>query len=202
MGRKWESERGDGLWFSILLRPDIDPRKAPMLTLLAGLCVCRAARRVTGLDVSIKWPNDVIINDKKICGILTEMSTEIQKINYVVVGIGINVNTENFPQELSDVATSLKKEAGKSFSRKELLNEVLKDFEMYYNEYVKYGDFSIFTEEYKKMCNTIGRDINVIGRETYPAKAVGINESGELIVEREDGTREVVFSGEVSVRRR
>lgn len=202
MGRKWESERGDGLWFSILLRPDIDPRKAPMLTLLAGLCVCRAARRVTGLDVSIKWPNDVIINDKKICGILTEMSTEIQKINYIVVGIGINVNTENFPEELSDVATSLKKEAGKDFSRKELLNEVLKDFEMYYNKYVKYGDFSIFTEEYEKMCNTIGRDINVIGRETYPAKAVGINESGELIVEKENGTREIVFSGEVSVRRR
>lgn len=202
MGRKWESKKGDGLWFSILLKPDIDPRKAPMLTLIAGLCVCKAARRVTGLDVSIKWPNDVMLNDKKICGILTEMSSEIQKINYVVVGIGINVNTEEFPEELSDIATSLKIECNHSIQRKILLNEVLKDFEKYYLQYVNESNFKIFKDEYESLCNTINREINVIGKETYKATGIGITDEGELIVERENGKREVVFSGEVSVRRR
>ena len=201
-GRKWESEKGSGLWFSILLRPDIDPRNAPMITLIAGISVCVASRRVTGLPVTIKWPNDVIIDNKKICGILTEMSSEIGNINYVVVGIGVNVNSESFPDDISDIATSLKIESNKNIKRKVLLNEILKEFENNYLDYIKDCDFSKFRDKYRELCSTINQEINVIGRETYPATAIDINENGELIVEKSDGSREVVFSGEVSIRKR
>lgn len=129
LGRIWRSPRGSGLWFSILLRPSSLPEQIASLTLLAGLAVCTAIRSKTGCTAMIKWPNDVVIGSKKVCGILTEMAAEIDRVDYVIMGIGINVNNESFPEELQIKGTSLYLETGASVARAELLCEILKELE-------------------------------------------------------------------------
>ena len=120
-GKGWQSPKGTGIWMSMLLTPNITPPEAPVLTLLAGLAVCRAIRQQTGLTAMIKWPNDILISNKKICGILTELYAEMDSVHFVITGIGINVNTEVFPDELQKTATSLKIEKGESISRKNMI---------------------------------------------------------------------------------
>ncbi len=200
LGRRWESPKGDGIWMSVLLKPDILPTKASKLTLIAGLSVCRAVRKVTGLPADIKWPNDVLIHGKKFVGILTEMNAEMEKVNFIIVGIGINVNIENMPREIENAATSLQIEGGRRYDRVSIIKEVMSEFERCYLSYVSDNSFVSFLEEYEALCITLGRDVNVLGRNPFSGKAVSVNKDGELIVEREDGTRETVFSGEVSIR--
>lgn len=199
-GKVWTSPAKSGIWMSIVLRPELPPFEASRLTLAAGLSVCRAIRELTGLPSVIKWPNDVMIHERKICGILTEMNAEMDKINYIIVGIGINVNIDVFPEEMTNMATSLKIEGRQSYSRIAILQRVLLEFEKVYEDYLFNDDQGSFLEEYKKFCITLNQNVNVIAKEPFTGIAVDINQNGELIVKRENGEETAVFSGEVSIR--
>ena len=194
-GRGWTSPRGIGIWHSILLKPEISPLEVSQITLVAGLAVCKAI----GLNSMIKWPNDIVINGKKICGILTEMSAEINMVNYVVCGIGVNVNTESFDDDIADKATSMFIESGHKYVRNELIAKLLNEFEYYYKKFLD-GGLSAILDEYKKCCVTLGREVNVIFKnETVHGTAVDVDENGSLAVQTENGIIHVT-SGEVSVR--
>lgn len=199
-GRGWESPAGTSIYMTILLHPDFLPGKAPRLTLLMALAVAEAVKSVTGLTGGIKWPNDVVSNGKKLCGILTEMSTEIGCINYVVIGVGINVNQETFPEEIKDKATSLRLETGRSFRRAELIAAVMERFEACYETFLKTEDLSGVRKEYNRLLVNRNQEVKVLepGNE-YEAHAIGINDTGELIVKTSDGEK-AVYAGEVSVR--
>lgn len=200
-GRRWESPAGSSIYMSILLRPEIQPNQAPMLTLVMAQSVAEAIRGVTNQEALIKWPNDIVVNGKKVCGILTEMSTEIQWINHVVIGVGINVNIESFPEELEETATSLYLESGKRQRRAPLIAEVMKQFERYYNQFIQTGDLSGMQEEYNRLLVNRDREVRVLepGHE-YNGRAAGINETGELLIRTGDGQIRKVYAGEVSVR--
>lgn len=199
-GHIWKSPKNTGIYMSILMYPNISPRQAPKITLIAGLCVCKAIRKITGIKAVIKWPNDLLINGRKVCGILTEMNAGMEKVNFIVLGIGINVNTNSFPKEIENIATSLKIEGNKNYIRKTIIQEFLKEFEEYYYKYIEDTDFKKFVKEYKNFCSTIGQKVNVISNNSFSGLAVDVTDDGELVVEKENGDREIVFSGEVSVR--
>ncbi len=204
-GRTWSSPQGTGLFFSILLKPEIDPNNASMLTLVMGMATVKGIAEITGLHPRIKWPNDVVLNGKKIVGILTEMSAQIDYVNHIVVGTGINVSQTRFPEEIADTATSLKlelQEAGRdmSVSRAQLLGAVLMNFEYYYEIYLKTQDMSGLMEEYGAMLANCGKSVRVLDPlGEYEGTALGINDRGELLVDR-GGEISRVSSGEVSVR--
>lgn len=201
LGRIWKSEKGVAVYFSFILKPDIMPYEAPLLTLVSGIGVMRGLKKITGLDIKIKWPNDIILNGKKIVGILTEMSAEIEQIKYIVVGIGININNQEFDDEISYKATSLALEAGRKFNRAELLVTCLKEIEVCYKLFRESG-FSVLREEYKESCANIGCDVKVIIKnDEIVGKAVDISDKGEIIIEKENGERINIFGGEVSLRR-
>jgi len=201
-GRNWVSPKGTGIWMSLLLRPNLPTFKAPMLTLLAGLAICKSIRKVTGLSAKIKWPNDILIDGKKVCGILTEMDGEMEQIHHIVLGMGINVNMGSFPEALKDIATSLFLETGELVSRKNLVQEILLELEIIYEQYEIAGDFGVFRDEYLSLCQTIGQEITILGKEPFDGIGVDITPQGELLVKKTDGTHVVVYSGEVSVRGR
>ncbi len=200
-GRSWISPPGDGLWFSFLLRPEFHPYDAPILTLAAALAVSGGIRDVCGLPVMIKWPNDIVLSGKKVAGILTELSAEAEQIRYVVVGVGINVNIAEFPEEIRGTATSLYLESGCRRNRCDILAAVMKRMEEYYEVCKKTRDLSGLMESYTKELVNLGREVSVIsGQGTYRGICEGIDRSGRLLVRRPDGTLEKVLSGEVSVR--
>lgn len=200
-GRSWASPSGVGIWMSLILRPEIAPSSASMLTLAAALAVRKGILEETGLSPLIKWPNDLVLNGKKICGILTEMSTELMEIQYVITGIGINVNQKEFPPEIRDTATSLSLEAGRSFRRSSLIAAILKAFEKDYEAFLKTGDLSLLLEEYNACLVNRGKEVCILDPSgEYRAVAEGIDESGSLLVTLPDGTRREIISGEVSVR--
>ena len=200
-GRARASPRGVGVWMSFILRPELSPSKASMLTLVAGMAVVAGIRQISGLSPQIKWPNDAVVDGKKICGILTEMSTEEDSIRYVVVGIGINVNTESFPPEISDTATSLKLSLGHELKRAPLIGAVLKSFEQYYSRFMEYGDMTGLMDEYNEMLANRKRQVRVLDPHgSYEGMALGIDKEGCLLVKREDDSVSAVISGEVSVR--
>ena len=161
-GRTWESPAGTNLYFSILLRPEIEVEKAPMLTLIMAYSVAKVLQEEWKLEVSIKWPNDLVISGKKICGILTEMVLDESQIGHVVVGTGINVNVTEFPEELSDKATSLYLESKVIFDRKKLLDEVLKEFWKQYNKFLEVQDLSFMKEAYNEILVNRGREVLVL----------------------------------------
>ena len=195
LGRAWESPRSGGIWASLLLKPDISAGELPQITLAAGVAVCRAI----GGGAKIKWPNDIVMGTKKVCGILTEMSAEPDRINYVVCGIGINVNVEKFPAELSEKATSIYNETGIKQDRNALTARVMNEFERVYDIFLRDG-FGALAEEYGRECVTLGKRVQVIyHNKKIQGSATGIDESGALIVDTDDG-RITVASGEVSVR--
>ncbi|MGF0032381.1 biotin--[acetyl-CoA-carboxylase] ligase [Bariatricus sp. SGI.154] len=200
-GRSWESPAGTSIYMTILLHPDMLPSKAPRLTLLMALAVAEGIQKVTGLESQIKWPNDIVIHGRKVCGILTEMSAEIDYINYVVIGVGINVNQETFPQEIQERAVSLKAELGTNIKRSELIAATMESFEKYYEIFRKTEDLSGVRELYNSLLVNIDKEVKVLepGHE-YEAYALGINETGELIVRLQDGQEQEVYAGEVSVR--
>lgn len=200
-GRAWSSPPGESVYMTLLLRPGIMPDRAPMLTLVMGLSVVEAIRTVTGIEAEIKWPNDVVVNKKKVCGILTEMAAEMTYVNYVVIGVGINVNQKHFPEEIADMAVSLRKETGKVYRRSELIAAVLERFEENYGTFLRTGDLSEIRKAYDAALVNRGREVQVLepGNE-YEALAEGISDIGELIVRLPDGQKRHVFAGEVSVR--
>lgn len=200
-GKVWESPLGTGIWMSLVLRPQIMPAEASVLTLLCGLATAEAIKAETGLSAGIKWPNDILINGKKAVGILTEMDCEMSEVHFVIPGIGINVNTASFPPEIADIATSLYLECGKTVSRRRLVHKVLERLEEHYETFLRTGSFTAMLEDYRKHCITLGKEVHVLGREPFFAEALDITPEGELLVRRADnGKEEVVFSGEVSIR--
>lgn len=200
-GRVWESPKGTNLYFSMLLKPDFAPDKASMITLVAAYGVARVIRENTGLDAKIKWPNDIVVNKKKVCGILTEMSMERDYIHHIVVGVGINVNEEEFPIEIVEMATSLKKELGSVISRANLLSAILLQFEKDYLTFLAAENLAPFVDEYNKLLVNKGSLVKVLDpKGEFSGIAGGINEEGMLIVFKENGQIEKVYAGEVSVR--
>lgn len=199
LGRKWVSPAGAGIWMSILLRTESIPQKPAVTTLLAGLAVCRAIRSRTGIPAEIKWPNDVVAGGKKLCGILTEMSAEMEQIHYLIVGIGVNVNIEEFPPELSYKATSLLLKGGKPVRRVPLLQEILRQFDLLLQSSLP-APAPDFWEEYKSRCVSLGRQVTFTRNGAQVTGiAADVSPEGELVVRLPDGSLEIVFSGEVSV---
>jgi len=200
MGRPWSSPAGSGIWMSLLLRPALSPIQASGLTLVMALAVREAIMAMTGADCGIKWPNDIVSEGKKVCGILTEMSAEPDRINHVVIGVGINVTDDSFPEEIRDRAISVWQICGQKIRRAELIAEILKRFEHFYDLYLQNGNMSALLEEYNAALINRGRKVRVLDPAgEYEAVAEGINASGGLIVEK-DGQRKEIISGEVSVR--
>ena len=199
LGRSWEVPEGTSVMMSILLRPKFEPQYAPTLTLVMGMAVAKAVKNL-GFDVSIKWPNDVVVSHKKICGILTEMGVRDGKIDYAVIGVGINVNIREFPDEMADKATSLYLESGKEFDRSQIPGLVMEAFEEYYEKFAATCDLSGLKEEYESILANYNQPVRVLAKEPYEGVARGITDGGELLVEKTDGTIVAVSAGEVSVR--
>jgi len=200
-GKGWVSPKGTGIWVSLILKPDIPPREGIKMTQIAAAAVCESIRKLTGLNALIKWPNDIIINGKKVCGILTEMAGELNEISYIIIGIGINVNMDNFPDEIKEKATSLFIESGNKIDRRYLLIDILRNFETLYNDYIENLNLGRVLSIVKNYSAVLGKNIRVIqGKTEKKGKAIDINDEGLLLVELEDGSSESVMSGEVSIR--
>jgi BirA family transcriptional regulator, biotin operon repressor / biotin---[acetyl-CoA-carboxylase] ligase len=198
-GRSWHSERGAGLYFTLLLRPRLAPAQAPLLTMLAGLSAYAAIQGLTGLTPELKWPNDLLLNEKKVGGILTEMHAEPSVVRFVIVGIGINVNQDKFPPELASIATSLRKESGKMNYRLELLVRLLRQFEGDYNRFLREGP-PFVVERFQRASNFAnGRRVRVeSGAESYVGTTAGLSPEGLLLVAKENGPVLTVIAGDVS----
>lgn len=201
LGRTWESSSDENIYMTLRLKPDIPADKAPMLTLVMALSVVQAIEDVTGIKGNIKWPNDIVVNKKKICGILTEMSVDMMGIEYVVIGVGVNVNTKHFPKELQLTATSLSAEGGYDFDRAEIVAGILKRFEEYYEVFTKNLSLAGLMDVYNTRLINRNKEVRVLepGQE-YSGYALGIDETGQLLVRKEDGEVAKIFAGEVSVR--
>ncbi len=200
-GRSWETSKDSALLFSLLLRPKCHPERVSMLTLVAAAAVSAALDEVAGIHTQIKWPNDLVYDKKKLCGILTEMSMQMNQIRYVVVGIGINISMDEFPEELKDKATSLYLISGKRFDRSKILALIMKHFERYYALFEKTQDLSAIRTEYEKRLAGKDQEVFLIEHnEKRSGICRGITDRGALCVEYEDGSFEEVISGEVSVR--
>lgn len=200
-GRSWISQPESGIWMSLLIKPSINMQKTPMLTLVMAVSVAEACADVCDQKIQIKWPNDIICNGKKICGILTEMKQSSAEGYGVVIGAGINVNTEMFPTELVKKATSLYLETGEKRQRFDLIGRVVKRFSHNYQLFLQKTDLSLLLDIYCGMSATIGNDVCVMDvNGSYNAKALKIETDGSLTVECEDGQMRSVYGDEVSVR--
>lgn len=200
-GRGWLSPKGEGICMSLLLRPPIAPSSASMLTLVGALAVVKGIEAAAGLHSAIKWPNDIVMNGKKVCGILTEMSAELEDVHYVVMGIGINVNTQTFSEEIQEIATSLYQQGGVYVKRSHVIAAVMDAFEAYYETFIQTGDLSLLLEEYQEKLANKDKEVMVLtAAGNYRGKSLGIHKTGELLVQREDNCVVRVASGEVSVR--
>lgn len=199
-GRSWESVEGRNLYFSMILRPEIKPGSASMLTLVMGLSVAQAIHEVTGLKCQIKWPNDLVIHGKKVCGILTEMSMEPDFIHYVVVGVGVNVNQTSFGEGLEH-ASSIQLEQGVEQNRIRLFLKILERFEKNYESFLGQQSMKDLLHKYNSILVNRYATVKVLEADGYfEGIAKGINERGELLVQKEDGSIVEIFAGEVSVR--
>lgn len=200
LGRSWVSTEGEGLYMSILIRPDIAVEKAPLLSLIMGLAAARAVKDVTGIEAKLKWPNDLVIDGKKVAGILAASEIKNGNLDFVVIGIGVNMFQEQFPEEIAATATSLKLSGG-TFIREDLENSIVKSFNRYYDNFIHEESFRAFMDEYNSLTVNVDRRVKVIepGNE-YEAESMGVNEDGELIVRFDNGEIRSIRSGEVSVR--
>jgi len=200
-GKSWASVKDGGIWASLVLVPDIPPMIASMLTLIAGLSAAMAIEEKTGLNVGIKWPNDLVISGKKVCGILTEMSTEADYIHHVVVGIGINVNQMTFEEQLKDIATSLRIELGREVNRVEILSAFLNHFEMLYEKFLKIMDLSFMIERYNHICVNVDQELRIIEHGNIKqVRGIKVTDQGGLMVRNKEGNTEIIYAGDVSIR--
>lgn len=202
VGRQWQSDSSDGIWFSLVIRPDLEPENIQIITLAASVAVVEAIDETQGIVCGIKWPNDIMLDGKKLGGILTELSAEPGHVNYVVVGIGINVNQdlEQFDDEIKQKAASLKMHTGKQVSRVDLLGSVLSHFEKIY-KCVLLGQNQEIIDKWNKFSVTIGKEVKIIYRDVeYIGTAQSIASDGKLIVECKDGVMREISAGEIQVR--
>ena len=185
----------------MLLKPDFETEKAPMLTLVMAYSVAKVLGANGFSDIQIKWPNDLILSGKKVCGILTEMHLQGTTIHHVVIGVGINVNGQEFSTELMNKATSLYIECGKRLDKEKLIVDIVDTFMKEYDHFVEVGNLGFLQEEYNAMLVNREKEVRVLEPENeYTAYAQGINQMGELEVRLPDGTERTVYAGEVSVR--
>lgn len=201
LGRKWISPGYKGLWFSVLLRPEMRPQEATQLTVVSATALRRAIRAETGLNPEIKWPNDILVNGKKVAGVLTELSAELDRVKHVILGIGVDVNLSpgEFPADLRKQATSLKIETGRAVSRPELATAILQELD---NDYLRAcsGQFSKIADEWEAHCQTIGRDVTIqMGDRRIAGRAESLGENGELLLRTEHGHLERINGGDVTI---
>ncbi len=201
LGRKWMSPPRRGLWFSVLLRPDLRPQEATRLTVASGTALRRAIESQTGLEAEIKWPNDILVHGKKVAGILTELTAELDHIKYVGVGVGVNVNLNpgDFPVELRKVATSLKAELGRPVSRPELAVAILREWDC---DYARIGadKFGALADEWEEHGTTIDHDVIIrMGNRQVCGRAESLGEDGALLVRTEHGHLERIIGGDVTL---
>ena len=195
-GRGWISPKG-GVYVSVILKPKISPINASKMTLIAGIAVANVIRKL-GLDAKLKWPNDILIQGKKVAGILTSISTKEDKMDYIIVGIGINANIDlsTFPKELQRSATSLKEELKKEVLTEKIIEDVLYEIEINYETF-KEGNFTYLLNEWKRLSNTIGKKVKIKMRtEIIEGEAVGVNKDGALMLKLEDGSLKNIIAGE------
>lgn len=198
LGREWDSPPGVGLYVSVLLRPQLPPEELPQITLTTAVAVVRAVRRVTGLAPGIKWPNDLLLDGKKLGGILTEMESESDVIRHLVVGLGLNVNNPEFPPDLAATATSLALAAGRSFSRVRLLQAWLEEFEALYDRFLR-REFPDILEEWKRHTVTLGKRVTVRqGPREIRGEALDVAPDGALLLRQDRGEIVRVTSGEIT----
>ena len=201
-GRVWESPAGENVFMSIVLRPRIPAEKAPMLTLVMALALAEGISAISGVQAGIKWPNDIVIHRHKICGILTEMHMNSDgSIRDIVIGVGINVNMQEFPASIRDMAGSLYTETGEKYDRNELIASVMEHFEKNYDIFAEAESLAPLKAAYEKRLLNLGQEVRVLDSTgEYTGRALGITLTGELTVESENGNITDVNAGEVSVR--
>lgn len=198
IGRVWASPPG-GIYLSVILRPDIRPSDVLRFPLIAGVAVAQAIELVTGIEPKLKWPNDIIVGGKKAGGILAEMSAEMDRVNYIIIGIGINVNTDKarFGRKSEWTATSLKEECGKEVPRAKLVQDILAQLESLYEDCKRFG-FEPIRRKWKALSNTIGSQVSIsIGKERLKGEAIDIDEEGALILRGENRTLHRIVAGDV-----
>jgi BirA family biotin operon repressor/biotin-[acetyl-CoA-carboxylase] ligase len=201
MARKWHSAAGKGIWMSVILRPDVVPQKAPQFTLVAAVAAVRAIEQVTGLKPEIKWPNDVLIKGKKCTGILTELQSDADGIQALIIGIGLNVNQVplDFDPEVQDIATSLKMESGEEVDRRKLVSALLQFLEQYTDLYIEHG-FGLLKLMWESYSSTIGRPVRArMVKETLEGIAEGITDDGVLQLRTADGKLHGIYSADIEM---
>lgn len=204
MGRYWFTPRAKGLWFSIILRPPVNPVQTPQVTMVVAVAVAMAVRKHTGVAVGIKWPNDILVQNKKLCGILVELNAEMDRVNFMVAGIGINVNIdrEELPEDISKIATSLKIEVGQYIPRVPLLRAVLESLEEWYFCWLNKG-FKPVLQKWRELCVTLDCPVTVHTMNgSYEGYALDVDDSGMLMVRTPDGAVQRLVAGEVSLRKK
>jgi BirA family biotin operon repressor/biotin-[acetyl-CoA-carboxylase] ligase len=201
-GRVWFSPKSLGIWASLVLRPEISPENAPPVTMLAAVAVAEAVENITGIALGIKWPNDLLFENKKVCGILTEMNGEMEKVNFLILGLGINVNLgkDDFPKELRDIATSLLIAKKEKISRHKLIKELLWQLEHYLEIWLNSGFEEILTK-WKKRCISLNCPVSIsnISKELWEGWSEDVDSHGRLIIRLDDGSLRSFISGEVTL---
>jgi BirA family biotin operon repressor/biotin-[acetyl-CoA-carboxylase] ligase len=197
-GRTWYSEKSSGIYVSVILRPNLTPAVAPVLTLMAGVAAQSAIARTTGLSSDIRWPNDLLLGGRKLCGILTEMSAEVDRLHAVVIGIGINVNHSEIPEELRPIATSLRLEGGRIYSRLQILVALLEELKHHYHVLQESGPAAIISRWAAASSYACGKRIQVLaGGTKFEAVTAGLEPHGALRVRRDDGHEESLVAAEI-----
>lgn len=203
LGRAWSSGKGLGIYMTVILKPQILPADTVIITQVAAAAIVQAIKKTLQCDAKIKWPNDIIINNKKVCGILTELSGEIENLNYIVIGIGINVNQveEDFEKGLEDKATSIRACLGKKVSRKKLFHAAIESLNNMYKEFITQKSVDSVMNICREYSATIGKEVRVVyNNKNIEGKAIDITENGSLLVQDKDGNLTEIISGEASVR--
>ena len=200
LGRKWISPSRKGLWFSVLLRPELRPQSATQLTIMAATSLARAIRRQTSLVPAIKWPNDVLVGSKKVAGILTELQGELDRIKFIILGMGVDVNValNEFPAEVRDLATSLRIETGASICRAELAVAILRELDDDYAR-IRSGEFEALADEWEERCSTIGQSVVIrVGDRQIRGCAESLDADGALLLRTQHGHLERIIGGDVT----
>ena len=203
LGRFWISPSGVNIYMSIITRPEADPEDATLLTIMAAVGCTIALRRVTDLNISIKWPNDLMASDKKLGGILTEMKTCPGRVIFAIIGIGINVNVDIdvFPYDVKKIATSVKNETSKVYSRTEIIAEILNELDKWYKILKGMGKKILLTE-WQRLTSTLGREVKVsVGKETFAGLAESLDDKGMLILRLMSGELKRISSGDLTILR-
>ena len=197
ISREWQSPRHKGIYLSIILRPKISPNEISKITLMVAVSVAKTIRAKTGLSALIKWPNDILIDDKKVCGILTDMNAESDTVKFLVVGIGININSK--AQDLPDMATSLKEASGEKIDRINFTKALLEELDRHYINFTQNG-FGAILSEWRELSATLGSRVKVDFRNRrIEGQAMDVDESGALLVRLDNGFIERILSGDVQL---